>query len=115
MSALATERGLVSGVMVGIKARYTVCNGIEPNNLEIPCCVYRMGDLLKYPLKSRDIVPKNVLGWAGVGGVGWVMNSTSWVGRGAVGHKLHMMGWGGVGHKIDRVEGHITEIEQLLA
>ena len=42
--------------------------------------VYQKGDLVKYPIKSRDVLPKNVPGvrWGGVGCV--------------------MQGWGGVCH-----------------
>ena len=44
--------------------------------------VYRKGDIVKQPMKSRDVLPKNVpgVGWGGScrdrvgwGGVGWVM------------------------------------------
>ena len=54
--------------------------------------VYRKGDLVKHPMKSRD-APKIVLG------VGWggVMKSTWWggVGLGGVGHEIHIHGWVG--------------------
>ena len=38
--------------------------------------VYQKGDLVKHPMKSRDVLPKMFQGWGGVGlvGVGWVGN-----------------------------------------
>ena len=54
--------------------------------------VYQKGDLVKQPMKSRDVLPKNVpgVGWGGVchAGVGWGMSY-----RGGVGYV--MQGWGG--------------------
>ena len=34
--------------------------------------VYRKGDIVREPMISRDVLPKNVPG-VGCGGVGWVM------------------------------------------
>ena len=61
--------------------------------------VYRKGDIVKQPMKSRDVLPKNVpgVGWGGVGhvGVGWGgvrWGEVRWGGVGWGG-----WGWGGVG------------------
>ena len=70
---------------------------------------------MKHPMKSRDVLPKNVLvvGWGGVchAGVGWGVLCRGGVGhagvgwgvscRSEVGHRgvgWVMQGWGGVGH-----------------
>ena len=45
------------------------------DKLEIKIFVYRKGDIVKQPMKSRDVLPKNVpgVGWGGScrGGVWW--------------------------------------------
>ena len=62
--------------------------------------VYQKGDLVKQPMKSRDVLPKNVpgVGW-GVscrGGVGYVMQG--WGGSYRDGVVYVMQGWGGLWH-----------------
>ena len=66
--------------------------------------VYRKGDIVKQPMKSRDVLPKNVPG-VGWGGVGWVTR-VRWVTQGWGGDRVHHTGgagshrggWGRVGH-----------------
>ena len=55
--------------------------------------VYQTGDLVKQPMKSRDVLPKNV---PGVGWVGWVIQrwggvchaGVGWVIQGGVGYVM---------------------------
>ena len=44
---------------------------------------------MKQPMKSRDVLPKNVPG------VGWVTQGVGWGGWGGVGHVGVEGGWGG--------------------
>ena len=62
---------------VDVKFDYPFIPGIAFRaicNQHIACftlIVYRKGDIVKQPTKSRDVLPKNVPG-VGWGGVGWV-------------------------------------------
>ena len=51
--------------------------------LSNPFVVYQKGDIVKQPMKSRDVLPKNI---PGVGWGGWVMWGGSCRGGGGVCH-----------------------------
>ena len=59
--------------------------------------VYQKGDLVKQPMKSRDVLPKNVPGVGG-GGVGCVMQGWGGVCHAEVGVGWVIQGWGGGCH-----------------
>ena len=74
---------------------------------DYPFIVYQKGDIVKQLMKSRDVLPKNGVGWGmscGVqwGEVGWVrwgrVVGVGWVGsHEGVGVGWDMKGWGGWG------------------
>ena len=60
--------------------------------------VYQKGDLVKQPMKSRDVLSKNVpgVGWGGVGGVGHI--GVGWVIKGVWWGRWGGSCWDRVGH-----------------
>ena len=53
--------------------------------------MYQKGDLVKQPVKSRDVLPEK----CSRGGVGYVMQGWGWVIQGWGGVGYVMQGWGG--------------------